>query len=105
MTAVRETEPWQQLLATGREDERLVHDETYEARPQRTVAIPDDLDWRVVQALREAGIEELYEHQREALLRAFDGAGGPPAEQQEEPSRAKKETRQAGSARPRKRRK
>ena len=73
VAAVRETEPWEQLLAAGREDERLVHDDTYEARPERTVAIPDDLDWRVVQALREAGIEELYEHQREALLGAFDG--------------------------------
>ena len=45
----------------------------YGAHPARTVSIPEDLDWRVAQALRDAGIDELYEHQREALLQAFDG--------------------------------
>jgi DEAD/DEAH box helicase domain-containing protein len=73
VAAVPETEPWEELLRSGREDERLVHDDTYDAHPARTVAIPEDLDWRLVDALREAGIERLYEHQREALLQAFDG--------------------------------
>ena len=70
---MRETEPWEQLLKSGREDERLVHDDLYAARAARTVAIPDGLDWRVLQALERAGIERLYEHQHEALTRAFEG--------------------------------
>ncbi len=73
MAAVRETEPWEELLRTGREDERLVHDDVYPARPAKTVAIPDQLDWRVTAALDQVGIERLYEHQMEALLAAFDG--------------------------------
>ncbi|HXO08931.1 MAG TPA: DEAD/DEAH box helicase, partial [Solirubrobacteraceae bacterium] len=73
MAAVSETEPWEELLRSGREDERLVHDDTYGARPARTVSIPGNLDWRLIEALHKAGIEELYEHQLEALLQAFDG--------------------------------
>jgi DEAD/DEAH box helicase domain-containing protein len=73
VAAVRETEPWEALLATGREDERLVHDDVYPPRPARTVALPPDLDWRVTGALEAAGIERLYEHQLEALEAAFAG--------------------------------
>jgi DEAD/DEAH box helicase domain-containing protein len=73
VAAVRETEPWEGLLETGREDERLVHDDRYDSRPARTVAIPDTLNWKVAQALERAGIERLYEHQAEALERAFEG--------------------------------
>jgi DEAD/DEAH box helicase domain-containing protein len=73
VAAVRETEPWEALLESGREDERLVHDDRYASRPSRTVAIPDTLNWKVAQALERAGIERLYEHQAEALERAFDG--------------------------------
>ncbi|MGB9184287.1 MAG: DEAD/DEAH box helicase [Solirubrobacteraceae bacterium] len=73
MAAVRETEPWEALLAAGREDERLVHDDVYPPRPARTVALPPDLDWRVTGALEAAGIERLYEHQVEALEAAFAG--------------------------------
>ncbi len=73
MAAVRETEPWEALLATGREDERLVHDDVYPSRPARTVALPPDLDWRVTGALEAAGVERLYEHQLEALEAAFAG--------------------------------
>ncbi len=73
MAAVRETEPWEKLLRSGHEDERLVHDDVYGARPARTVSIPDDLDWRVTGALHDAGIERLYEHQAQALALAFDG--------------------------------
>ena len=73
MAAVRETEPWESLLATGREDDRLVHDDVYPPRASRTVAVPEDLDWRVARALEEAGIERLYEHQLEALEAAFAG--------------------------------
>jgi DEAD/DEAH box helicase domain-containing protein len=73
VAAVPETEPWDVLLQSGRGDERLVHDELYGSRPARTSAIPDQLNWRVVQALGEAGIERLYEHQLEALQHAFEG--------------------------------
>ncbi len=73
MTTVHDTEPWEALLRSGREDDRLVHDDLYEARPARTVAIPGELNWKVVAALQEAGVERLYEHQVQALHKAFDG--------------------------------
>src|SRR5215831_6715359 len=73
VAAVRETEPWEELLRTGREDDRLVHDDVFPARAARTVSLPEQLDWRVAAALEGAGIERLYEHQRQALLAAFDG--------------------------------
>jgi DEAD/DEAH box helicase domain-containing protein len=73
VAAVRETEPWEALLASGREDERLVHDDVYEARSARTVSIPEDLDWRVIEALRGAGVDRLYEHQEQAVRCAFAG--------------------------------
>jgi DEAD/DEAH box helicase domain-containing protein len=73
VAAVRETEPWEALLESGREDERLVHDDVYEARSARTVSIPEDLDWRVIEALRGAGVERLYEHQEQAVRCAFAG--------------------------------
>ncbi|MGZ4274445.1 MAG: DEAD/DEAH box helicase, partial [Solirubrobacteraceae bacterium] len=73
MSAVRETEPWEALLTTGRSEERLVHDDVYEGRPGRLVSIPDELSRPVTQALDRAGIEHLYSHQAEALLKAFDG--------------------------------
>jgi DEAD/DEAH box helicase domain-containing protein len=73
MSALRETEPWEALLTAGRSDERLVHDDVYEGRPGRLVSIPDQLSWPVTQALDRAGIEHLYSHQAEALLKAFDG--------------------------------
>jgi DEAD/DEAH box helicase domain-containing protein len=68
-----QTEPWGELLESGRADERLVHDDLYEARRPRVVAIPDELSPRVVNALREAGISSLYAHQAEALEAAFRG--------------------------------
>ncbi len=37
------------------------------------MSIPDQLSWPVAQALDQAGIEHLYAHQAEALLKAFDG--------------------------------
>ncbi|HEY2260917.1 MAG TPA: DEAD/DEAH box helicase [Solirubrobacteraceae bacterium] len=73
MATIRDTEPWEALLASGGEDERLVHDYTYAAQPARTVAIPAELGWQVAQALERAGIERLYEHQAEALVKAFAG--------------------------------
>ncbi|MGP0050604.1 MAG: DEAD/DEAH box helicase [Solirubrobacteraceae bacterium] len=73
MSGVRETEPWEALLETGRTDQRLVHDAVYEARAARLVSIPEQLSWPVTQALLQAGIEHLYTHQAEALEKAFAG--------------------------------
>jgi DEAD/DEAH box helicase domain-containing protein len=50
-----------------------VHDDVYEGRAGRFVSIPEQLSWPVTQALDHAGIEHLYAHQAEALLKAFDG--------------------------------
>ena len=73
MSALRETEPWEALLTTGRSDERLVHDDVYQGRPGRLVSVPEQLSWPVAQALDQAGIDHLYSHQAEVLLKAFDG--------------------------------
>jgi DEAD/DEAH box helicase domain-containing protein len=73
VATIRETEPWEALLSSGRQDERLVHDDTYKSIPARTVSIPSELSWKVAEALERAGIERLYEHQAEALLKAFEG--------------------------------
>jgi DEAD/DEAH box helicase domain-containing protein len=53
---------WDDLLA----GEELAHLTTEPARSSRTVPLPDDLDLRVRQALRAAGITELFTHQAEA---------------------------------------
>jgi len=73
MSTAPQTEPWEALLASGRADERLVHDDVYEGRTARLVSIPDELSWKVTAALERVGIEHLYVHQVEALRRAFEG--------------------------------
>jgi DEAD/DEAH box helicase domain-containing protein len=73
MSTTPTTEPWDSLLEIGRADERLVHEDRYASRPPRLVDIPGELNWRVAQALEDAGIEHLYAHQAEALHQAFDG--------------------------------
>ena len=61
------------MLEAGREDERLVHEDFYEARSARPVGLPGQLNGQVRKALEAVGITELYAHQAEALDRAFDG--------------------------------
>jgi DEAD/DEAH box helicase domain-containing protein len=73
MSILPDTEPWAGLLELGRADERLVHDDLYEARQAGRAPIPAELNHTVTNALREAGITELYEHQAAALQAAFDG--------------------------------
>jgi DEAD/DEAH box helicase domain-containing protein len=73
MSTIREIEPWEPVLVTGREDERLVHEDLHDPRSGRAVPIPDELGWRVRGALEEAGIDHLHEHQAQALMSAFDG--------------------------------
>jgi DEAD/DEAH box helicase domain-containing protein len=67
-----QTEPWEQLLARGRHDERLVHENLIPSRPARVVPVPDDLSPTVAAALHWRGIDLLYEHQEQALRSAFD---------------------------------
>jgi DEAD/DEAH box helicase domain-containing protein len=73
VSITRETEPWADLLETGRSDERLVHEDIYEARSARPVSVPEELSPTVRAALESAGITELYAHQAQALFAAFDG--------------------------------
>jgi DEAD/DEAH box helicase domain-containing protein len=67
------TEPWLELLETGRGDDRLVHDDLYGAHQARLVPLPTELSPVVAHALSEAGINELYTHQADALTAAFEG--------------------------------
>jgi DEAD/DEAH box helicase domain-containing protein len=66
-----DVEPWEQLLDTGRSDERLVYNDFYKARSARFVDVPDDLHPLVQDALARRGIDRLYAHQREALDAAW----------------------------------
>ena len=74
MVAVaHETEPWAALLEQGRTDQRLVHDDFYDARSPRLTLVPGELSPAVTDALAKAGIQELYSHQSQALYDAFEG--------------------------------
>jgi len=73
VTATRPAEPWSPLLARGRSDERLVHEDFYEAREARLVEVPAGLSPQVCGALHGAGITALYAHQAQALEAAFAG--------------------------------
>ncbi len=64
-------EPWDELLATGAQDERLVHDDVQPGRAGRFAAIPPELNPTVTRALANASIDRLYSHQAEALHSAF----------------------------------
>ena len=73
MSVAREAEPWDALLETGREDERLVHEDRYPPRSPMPVGVPPELGPTVRGALDEAGLHYLYSHQAAALQAAFDG--------------------------------
>jgi DEAD/DEAH box helicase domain-containing protein len=73
MAVVRDIEPWDELLAAGREDERLVMQTAQNRRPGKAVAVPGELHADVVAALGRRGIERLYSHQAEALHAAWAG--------------------------------
>jgi DEAD/DEAH box helicase domain-containing protein len=72
VSTVRETEPWESLLESGRADDRLVHDELGGERRGTFAPIPDELSWSVRAALEQAGITELYAHQAQAIYSAFE---------------------------------
>jgi DEAD/DEAH box helicase domain-containing protein len=73
VAVTREIEPWDALLAAGREDERLVMQSASNRRPPRAVEIPDALHPEVAAALRKRGVEQLWSHQAEALQSAWAG--------------------------------
>ena len=72
MAIAHDTEPWAALLEQGRTDQRLVHDDSYDARPARPVLIPSELGPAARSALANVGIDQLYSHQSEALYDAFE---------------------------------
>src|ERR671925_196674 len=51
MAVVRDIEPWDELLAAGREDERLVMQAAQNRRAARDVALPEELHPEVAEAL------------------------------------------------------
>jgi len=73
MAVVREIEPWDELLAAGREDERLVMQAAKNRRRAREVALPDELHPEVADALKARGVERLWSHQAAALHAAWAG--------------------------------
>src|SRR5215218_6766454 len=73
MAVVRDIEPWDALLAAGREDERLVMQAAQHRRQARAVALPEELHPEVAEALVARGVERLYSHQAEALYAAWAG--------------------------------
>ncbi|HET6570717.1 MAG TPA: DEAD/DEAH box helicase, partial [Solirubrobacterales bacterium] len=62
--------PWSIAIDPARRDGRVVAESSEPERPSRPVAMPRGLDPGLVEALRRAGIERLYSHQREALKAA-----------------------------------
>jgi DEAD/DEAH box helicase domain-containing protein len=64
-----ETEPWTELL----DDERVVHTDFYGAREARLVFPSDQIGPTVRRALDNAGLNQIYLHQAEALEKAFEG--------------------------------
>jgi DEAD/DEAH box helicase domain-containing protein len=73
VAVAHETEPWAALLEQGRTDQRLVHDDFYDARSSRLTLVPGELSPAVTDALAKAGIQGLYSHQSQALYDAFEG--------------------------------
>src|SRR5215210_7087800 len=73
MAVVRDIEPWDELLAAGREDERLVMQAAQNRRPARAVALPEELHPEVADALLARGVDRLWSHQAEALHAAWAG--------------------------------
>src|ERR687895_77136 len=73
MAVVRDIEPWDELLAAGREDERLVMQAAQNRRPARAVTLPEELHPEVADALRARGVDHLWSHQADALHAAWAG--------------------------------
>src|SRR5690349_368898 len=59
--------PWSIALDPARRDGRIVAEASEEPRKAKTVALPRSLDPGLAEALKRAGVERLYSHQRAAL--------------------------------------
>jgi DEAD/DEAH box helicase domain-containing protein len=59
--------PWAVAIDPARRDGRIVAESAEAERPSKLVAMPRALDPALVEALRRAGVERLYSHQREAF--------------------------------------
>ncbi len=59
--------PWSIALDPARRDGRIVAESSEEERDAKRVALPRSLDPGLADALRGAGVERLYSHQRHAL--------------------------------------
>src|SRR5919198_1574442 len=73
MAVTRDVEPWTELLDDAARDGGLVAHSYTRARRASSVPLPDDLHPAVLAGLEQAGIEELYAHQAEALMAAERG--------------------------------
>src|SRR4051812_21968149 len=72
MALTRQRQPWTDLLQAGRDDERLVREAFEGGTPARLVD-PPPLHPKLLTALRETGVEQLYAHQAEAVEAAMAG--------------------------------
>jgi DEAD/DEAH box helicase domain-containing protein len=72
VATVRTSYPWETVLETGR-GEQLVTTAREGARPGIPAALPDDLHPSLAKALEQAGIEQLWSHQRDTLDAARQG--------------------------------
>jgi DEAD/DEAH box helicase domain-containing protein len=59
--------PWSIAIDPARRDGRIVAESSEQERRAKPVSMPGSLDPGLVEALRGAGIERLYSHQRQAL--------------------------------------
>jgi DEAD/DEAH box helicase domain-containing protein len=59
--------PWAVALDPARRDGRIVAESSEAERKAKTVALPKSLDPGFAEALKRAGVERLYSHQRQAL--------------------------------------
>src|SRR4051812_15540879 len=72
MAITRQRHPWNDLLDTGREDERLVREAFEGGTPPRLVEAPA-LHPKLLEALQRSGVEQLYSHQAQAVEAAMGG--------------------------------
>jgi DEAD/DEAH box helicase domain-containing protein len=72
MAATRQTHPWSDLLEAGRADERLVR-EAFEGATRPLLEDVPPLHPKLVEALGRVGIDQLYQHQAEAVEAAMAG--------------------------------
>ena len=72
MAVTRQTEPWSALLEAGRSDDRLVREAYEGARAPVFARAPGRPASDGVQGLANAGIDQLYSHQAQALQHAWE---------------------------------